>query len=100
MFFEDEYVIAFVPLRPQAKVHYFLVHRKRINTVNDVTEVDTEIMGRLFLAAKAVAQNAGIAEMGYRLAINTNRDAGQSEFHLHMHLLGGEYVGPMTDIKI
>lgn len=97
--YENEYVIAFVPLRPQAKIHYLIVPKRRINTINDITEADVEIMGRLFLAAKAVAEKAGIAESGYRLAVNTNRDAGQSEFHVHMHLLGGEYVGPMTDIQ-
>ena len=97
--YEDEHVIAFVPLRPQAKVHYLIVPKKRINTVNDVTASDIEIMGRLFLAARAVAEIAGIAETGYRLAVNTNRDAGQSEFHLHMHLIGGEFVGPMTNIR-
>lgn len=97
--FENDDVIAFVPLRPQAKVHYLIVPKKRINTINDVSEKDVELMGKLFIAAKAVAEKAGIAESGYRLAINTNRDAGQSEFHVHMHLLGGEFVGPMTNIK-
>jgi histidine triad (HIT) family protein len=97
--FENEHVVAFVPLKPQARVHYLIVPKKRINTVNDVTESDVEVMGRLFLAAKAVAEKTGIAESGYRLAINTNRDAGQSEFHVHMHLLGGEFLGPMTSTR-
>jgi len=94
--YENEYVIAFVPLKNQAPVHYLIVPKKRINTVNDISEADVLLMGHLFLAAKAVAEKAGVAESGYRLAINTNRDAGQSEFHLHMHLLGGTFVGPMT----
>lgn len=94
--YENEYVIAFVPLKNQAPVHYLIVPKKRINTVNDLTEADALLMGHMFLAAKAVAEKAGVSESGYRLAINTNRDAGQSEFHLHMHLLGGTFVGPMT----
>jgi histidine triad (HIT) family protein len=97
--YETETVIAFVPLRPQAPVHYLIVPKKRINTVNDVTEADLIVLGQLLLAAKEVAKKFGIDETGYRLAINTNRDAGQSEFHLHMHLLGGEFLGPMTNKK-
>jgi histidine triad (HIT) family protein len=93
--FEDDYVVAFVPLKPQAPVHYLIVPKKRINTVNDITDADVVALGHLFLAAKAVAEKFGISETGYRLAINTNRDAGQSEFHIHMHLLGGVDVGPM-----
>ena len=88
--YENDYVIAFIPLKPQAPVHYLIVPKKRINTVNDVSEADMIMMGHLFVAAKKVAEQFGVAETGYRLAINTNRDAGQSEFHVHMHLLGGE----------
>lgn len=97
--YENDYVIAFVPLKNQTPVHYLIVPKKRINTVNDITDADVLIMGHLFLAAKIVAEKAGVAETGYRLAINTNRDAGQSEFHLHMHLLAGTYVGPMTNLN-
>ena len=97
--YENDYVIAFIPLKTQAPVHYLIVPKKRLNTVNDVTEADIMMMGHLFLAAKKVAEKFGVAETGYRLAINTNRDAGQIEFHLHMHLLGGEFLGPMANAK-
>lgn len=97
--FENDHVIAFIPLRPQAPVHYLIVPKKRINTANDVTEADAVILAQMFLAAKEVAKKFGVDETGYRLAINTNRDAGQSEFHLHLHLLGGEFLGPMTTRK-
>lgn len=97
--YENDYVIAFIPLRPQAPVHYLIVPKKRINTVNDVTDTDVVILGQMFLAAKEVAKKFGVDETGYRLAVNTNRDAGQSEFHLHMHLLGGEFLGPMRQAK-
>lgn len=95
--YENDHVIAFKPLRDQSPVHYLIVPKKRINTVNEVTESDVLALGHLFLAAKIVAEKAGVEETGYRLVVNTNRDAGQSEFHLHMHLLGGTYVGPMVN---
>ena len=95
--YENDYVIAFKPLKNQAPVHYLIVPKKRINTINEVTETDVLTLGHLFLAAKVVAEKMGVAETGYRLAVNTNRDAGQSEFHVHMHLLGGEFVGPMVN---
>ncbi len=95
--YENDYVIAFKPLKNQAPVHYLIVPKKRINTVNEVTEADVMTLGHLFLAAKVVAEKMGVAESGYRLVVNTNRDAGQSEFHVHMHLLGGAYVGPMVN---
>jgi histidine triad (HIT) family protein len=94
--YENDFVIAFIPLKPQAAVHYLIVPKKRINTVNDATDADITALGHMFLAAKEVAKKFGVAETGYRLAINTNRDAGQSEFHLHMHLLGGEFLGKMS----
>lgn len=97
--FENDKVIAFVPLRPQAPVHYLIVPKKRFNTANDITEADADILAQMFLAAKEVAKEFGVDESGYRLAINTNRNAGQSEFHLHMHLLGGEFLGPMSTKK-
>lgn len=97
--YENEHVIAFIPLRPQAPVHYLIVPKKRINTVNDITEADVTVLGQMFLAAKEIARKFGVAETGYRLAVNTNRDAGQSEFHLHMHMLGGEFLGPMREVK-
>ena len=95
--YENKYVIAFSPLNPSNIVHYLIVPKKRINTVNDVTEKDIKILGHMFLAAKAIAKKFGIDETGYRLIINNNRDAGQSVFHLHMHIIGGKYLGPAID---
>ncbi|MEM9833883.1 MAG: histidine triad nucleotide-binding protein [Bacteroidota bacterium] len=94
--YEDEEVIAFVPLRLQAPVHLLIVPKKEIPTINDVTEADTQLLGKLFLVAKKLAAERGIAETGYRLSMNINEDAGQSVFHLHMHLLGGRKLGPMV----
>lgn len=89
--YENDYVIAFIPLRPQAPVLYLIVPKKRINTARDITEADGPVLTDMFLAAKEVAKKFGVAQTGYRLAINTKRDVEQSKFHLHMHLLGGEF---------
>ena len=94
--YEDDDIIAFVPLRLQAPVHLLIVPKKEIHTINDVSEEDTLILGKLFLVAKKLAKEQGISETGYRLAMNINEDAGQSVFHLHMHLLGGKELGPMV----
>lgn len=96
---EDDDVIAFLPLRPQAPVHYLIVPKKEIYTVNDLEEEDALVMGKLFLVAKKLAKEYGISETGYRLAMNINEDAGQSVFHLHLHLLGGEMLAPMLPRK-
>ena len=97
--YEDEDIIAFVPLRLQAPVHLLIVPKKEIYTINEATEEDTYLLGKLFLVAKKLAAEKGISETGYRLSMNINEDAGQSVFHLHMHLLGGEKLGPMVNQK-
>ncbi len=97
--YEDEDIIAFVPLRLQAPVHLLIVPKKEIQTINDITEKDIALLGKLFLVAKKLAKEKGIAETGYRLSMNINENAGQSVFHLHMHLLGGEKLGPMVTQK-
>lgn len=93
--YEDKDVIAFIPNRLQARVHVLIVPKKEIPTINDVTEKDALVLGKLFLVAKKIAKEKGISETGYRLTMNINEDAGQSVFHLHLHLLGGENLGPM-----
>jgi len=95
--YEDDEIIAFAPLRPQAPVHLLLVPKKRISTMNDILEEDVELVGKMALTAKLLAERYGIAESGYRLVLNTNEDSGQSVFHIHMHLLGGIKLGPMVD---
>ena len=94
--YEDEDIIAFVPLRLQAPVHLLIVPKKEIPTINDVEEADALMLGKMFLVAKKLAKEKGIAETGYRLSMNINEDAGQSVFHLHMHLMGGKKLGPMV----
>jgi len=87
--YQDEDVVAFRDVAPQAPVHVLVIPRKPIPTLNDVEAGDAELIGKLFLAAKKVAEQEGIAEAGYRTLINCNAAAGQSVFHLHLHLLGG-----------
>lgn len=94
--YQDELVTAFRDINPQAPTHILIVTNKLIPTVNDVTSEDEAALGRLFTVAAKVAQQAGIAEDGYRLIVNCNRDGGQEVYHLHMHLLGGRALGPMV----
>ncbi len=95
--YEDQEIIAFVPLKEQAKVHLLIVPKKEIHSINEADETDTLLLGKMILLAAKLAKNNGIAESGYRLSINVNEDAGQSVFHIHMHLLGGNKLGPMVD---
>jgi len=95
--FEDEEIIAFVPLKEQARVHLLIVPKKEIQTLNQANQEDTLLLGRMLLRAAKLAKENGIDASGYRLAININEDAGQSVFHIHMHLLGGNSLGPMVD---
>ncbi|MDQ2695080.1 MAG: histidine triad nucleotide-binding protein [Pseudomonadota bacterium] len=87
--YEDDQVLAFRDINPQAPVHVLIIPRRHIATVNDLAPDDAALVGRLYLAARQVAAEQGVADSGYRTLINCNRDAGQDVFHLHLHLLGG-----------
>ncbi len=87
--YEDEHVVGFRDIHPQAPVHVLFVPRRPIATLNDLDDDDAELAGRLLLAARAYARREGFAEAGYRIVINCNRDGGQTVFHIHLHLLGG-----------
>ena len=93
--YQDDFVTAFEDINPQAPVHMLIVPNKHIATTNDVQASDEVLLGKLFLVAKKLAKDLGIAEQGYRLVINCNEHAGQIVFHLHMHLLGGKPLGRM-----
>lgn len=95
--YEDDEIISFVPNRQQARVHLLIVPKKEIYTINDIADTDTMLLGKMMQVAKILAKEKGIDETGYRLSINVNEDAGQSVFHIHMHLLGGNKLGPMVD---
>lgn len=91
--FESEHAIAFRDMNPQAPVHMLIIPRKHIATINDLDAGDEQAVGSLFVAAKQVAMQTGIAEDGYRVTMNCNAAAGQTVFHLHLHLLGGRQLG-------
>ena len=95
--YEDDLIIAFKPLGNQAPVHWLIVPKKPIPTINDIEKEDALLLGDKFLVAKKLAAEYGIAETGYRLSMNINEDAGQSVFHLHLHLMGGKKLGPMVN---
>ena len=97
--YEDDEIIAFVPLKLQAPVHLLIVPKKEIYTINDIDNSDIELLGKMMLVAKKLTKEKGISETGYRLSINVNENAGQSVFHIHMHLLGGKKLGPMVTKK-
>lgn len=85
--------VAFRDISPQAPTHILIIPRQHIATLNDVGPEGGELLGGLFLAAKEIAAEEGIAESGYRTVFNCNAGAGQSVFHIHVHLLGGRDMG-------
>jgi len=94
--YQDELVTAFRDISPKAPSHIVIVPNVLIPTVNDVTAIHEAALGRMFTAAAKIAKQEGIAEDGFRLIVNCNRDGGQEVYHLHMHLLGGKALGPLV----
>lgn len=92
---QDDRVTAFRDINPQAPVHILIVPNKPIPTANDIADEDEALIGRMFVVARDLAKQEGIAENGYRLIINCNSHGGQVVYHLHMHLVGGAPLGPM-----
>jgi histidine triad (HIT) family protein len=86
---EDEDCVAFRDINPQAPTHVLVVPRRHIATINDLTPADAVLPGRMMLAAQKIARDEGVDKAGYRLVFNCNAGAGQSVFHVHLHLLGG-----------
>ena len=93
--YQDDDVTVFHDINPQAKVHLLIIPNKCIPTVDHVDNDDALVLGKLFLVAKEVATKMNIDETGYRLIVNCKNDGGQEVPHIHMHLLGGEAIGPM-----
>ena len=93
--YQDDLVTAFRDVSPQAPTHVLIVPNRAIATASDVTEADEPALGRLFTAARRIAEGEGIAESGFRLIVNCRAHGGQEVFHLHMHVLGGRPLGSM-----
>ena len=92
---EDEHVLAFRDLNPQAPVHVLFIPKTPVATLNDLEAGQAELAGRLILAAAAYAKREGFAESGYRTVFNCNQHGGQSVYHIHLHLLAGRQMsGP------
>ncbi len=87
--YESDTAVAFRDINPQAPTHVLVIPRKHISTINDITSDDEAIVGSLYTAAKEIAAADGIADDGYRAVMNCNEGAGQSVFHIHLHVLGG-----------
>ena len=87
--YEDERVAAFQDLNPQAPTHILVIPKRHIATLNDLSTEDDQLVGELVRRAGAIAAERGLSAGGYRTVFNTNRDAGQTVFHIHLQLLGG-----------
>ena len=90
--YEDELCMAFRDISPQAPTHLVFIPKKEIPTLNDVQKDDQNLMGHMMTLVPKIAEEAGIAESGYRVVINTNGDGGQEVPHIHLHILGGRQL--------
>jgi histidine triad (HIT) family protein len=87
--YEDERVLAFNDINPQAPTHVLVIPKRHIASLNEISVEDDQLLGELVRRASAIAKERGLAAGGFRTVFNTNRDAGQTVFHIHLHLLGG-----------
>lgn len=90
---EDDEIVAFEDVHPQAPVHILVIPKRHIPRLSDTTDQDSALIGRLVATARRIAGDRGISESGYRVVINCNADGGQTVDHLHLHLLGGRRMG-------
>lgn len=87
--FEDDDVLAFKDINPQAPIHFLIVPKKHISTINDLQQEDEKLTAKMILTAQSLSKQENIDENGYRLVFNCNSDGGQEVYHIHLHLLGG-----------
>jgi len=88
--YENDYVFVINDINPVSKIHILIIPKKKIESINFIEEEDSQILAQMFLTAKLLAKKYEINKSGYRLVINTGENAGQTVFHIHMHLIGGE----------
>jgi histidine triad (HIT) family protein len=96
--YKDDRVVAFRDIHPRAPTHVLIVPNKPIPTANEITAEDESLVGHMVLVAAQIARSEGIADDGYRLIVNCNRNSGMEVYHLHLHLLGGKQLGPMVSV--
>jgi histidine triad (HIT) family protein len=94
--YENDKVLAFKDINPQAPIHILVIPKKEIPTINDIKEEDRELIGEMYLAIAKITKDLGIAEEGYRVITNCNEYGGQEVFHIHFHLLGGKKLGTLV----
>lgn len=87
--YNNEQIMAFADIAPQAPLHFLIIPKKHIATINNAQIDDAQLLGKLILKAKDLAKEHNLSESGYRLVFNTNADGGQEIYHIHLHLLGG-----------
>jgi histidine triad (HIT) family protein len=88
--YEDDDIFSIQDINPVARIHLLIIPKKRIKTINNLTDEDTLLVGKMIQVAKDLAKKYEIDESGYRLIFNTNDDGGQTVYHIHLHLIGGE----------
>lgn len=93
--YEDEQIIAFHDIRPAAPVHLLIIPKKHIATLNDISQEDQKVLGRIIMVASQLAREHGIAESGFRVVNNCGKDGGQEVYHIHFHVMGGSRLGPL-----
>ena len=91
--YQDDHLVAFKDINPQAAMHVLIVPRRHIPSLNDLTPEDDGLVGEMVRRAAALARENGHADAGYRTVFNCNADAGQTVFHIHLHVLGGRRLG-------
>ena len=91
--FEDERVLAFKDISPQAPVHFLVIPKKAIATINDIDSEDEALVGYMHRVAAIVANDLGVAQQGFRTVMNCNQDGGQTVYHIHLHVLAGKALG-------
>lgn len=91
--YEDDDVLAFNDINPQAPLHVLLIPKRHVSTTNDLSAQDDGLVGMLVRRAAAIAREKGYADRGYRVVMNCNAEAGQTVFHIHLHLLAGRGLG-------
>jgi histidine triad (HIT) family protein len=90
--FENENVLAFRDINPQAPIHFLVIPKKEIRTLNDIDDIDKDLIGELFIVAKDLAKKEGISDDGYRIVFNCNDHGAQTVYHIHLHVLGGRQM--------
>ena len=97
--YEDENFLAFKDINPQAKVHILVIPKKEIANLNEAKDSDALLLGKMQILIAKLAKETGIADTGYRVITNINKDGGQEVFHIHYHILGGEPIGSLNSNK-